>query len=218
MYQTSRRLWAVLALGVGVMSLGGCNVVGFVAQGVAGDPPPINVTAEYYGLENQSVAVLVNADLPVIYAYPQAQLEVADALARKITANVAGARVIDARQSYEFQVRNYHWTNERYSVLADKLNVSRLVVVELLEYRTRERGNAAVYQGVIIARVDVVEADGGRPDDVAYSGTVEVQYPPGGKPIPVPSAQEVTIRKGMLDMFALAAGGKFYDHKQPRGG
>lgn len=212
-----KQLVAALALGVGLTSLSGCNVVGFVAQGVAGDPPPINVTAEYYGLQNQSVAVLVNADLPVMYAYPQAQLEVADALVNKIAANVEGARVVDARQSIEFQTRNIYWTTERYSVLAQKLKVSRLIVVELLDYRTREPGNAALYQGAITARVDVIEADGDRPDDVAYSGHVNVTYPPDA-PVPVPNTQEITVRKGVLDMFALAAGGKFYDHKEPRGG
>lgn len=205
-----------IALLVSLAALGGCEAAGFVAEAVAGgEAPPIKVTAEYKGLEGKSVAVVVNADLPMLYQFPQVQLEVGTAVGRAIAGNVPGVSVVDPKQVVEFQTRNIYWNTVPYGQLMKKLGVQRLVFVEMVEYRTHEPGNQAMYRGVAAARIDVAEADGKNPDNVAYSTVANVAYPPN-EPEGIPDAHELTIRKGMLDLFARAVAGRFYDHEEVR--
>ncbi len=205
----------VLAL-VFACGLSGCNVIGWVGQSFGSDTPPlVNVTREYGGLEGQSVAVLVDVDHSVLFEYPQAGYELCAALSDQIAANVPHVKVIDARQVADFQRRNIYWPTLRYSKLAERLQVSRLVLIDVIEYRTHEPGNINLYRGVVSATVGVTEADGAKPDDRVYQVMLDVSYPPGND-LGVPDADPLTIRKGMIDLFAIQAGWKFYDHKEPR--
>lgn len=205
----------VSVFAVASAAMTGCEAAGYIAQGIAGGEQTVDVTAEYYGLNNQSVAVLVSADLPVLASYPHAPLEVSAALSEDLAANVPGITVKDPIRVSQFQTRNIYWTTEGYGRLAQKLNVSRLIVVELLDYRTRIPGNAEQYRGVIRARVEVAEADGPRPDNPTYSTDVSVAYPTHTSQ-GIPNVDEKTIRKGALDLFAAMAGGRFYDHQEVR--
>jgi len=197
-------------------SLAGCDAAGYMANAVAGgESPPITVTAEYEGLENQSVAVLVNADLPILYCHPQVQLEISAAVSERLAANVPGVTVINPHHVYEFQQRNIYWTTSTYTQLCQTLDVSRLVWIELQEFRLHEPGNSVMYRGVLTARVEVAEADADRPNVAQYANTVSVAYPPN-RPEGVPEADPTTIRKGTLDLFARAVAQKFYEHKEKR--
>lgn len=208
---------AGLVVGLAVSGLlAGCNVVGWVGQSFGSDePPPVLVKAEYTGLDNQIVAVLVDADLATLYAHPAAQLEVCTAVTNRIAANVPGVSVIDPRQIISFQQRNIYWSTATYSDLADKLDATRLVFVDLTEFRMHEPGNVHITRGLITASVGVAETDGPDPDDLAYANVVSATYPPGSS-VGVPEGDLATIRKATLDLFSLAVAGKFYDHKERR--
>ena len=214
MLVATRRLCVLTLLSLAALTSTGCETVGFIAEGIAGGPSQVNVTAEYLGLQDQTVAVLVNTDRNILMRYPQAPLEVGAALSNNLAANVPGIQIVDPRRCYDYTVRNIYWSVDRTSHVARQLGVTRLVVVELNEYQTTEPGNNTVYQGLISTSVFVAEADGPTPDDFIYETLSQISYPK--EPIPVPDIQEVTIRKGMLDRFAETVGPKFYDHTQER--
>jgi hypothetical protein len=194
----------------------GCNVLGWGAQVFDGDAEGmVNVTAEYRGLDNQTVAVLVDADPGTLFQFPTAQLEVCAAVSQQIAGNVPGAKTIDPRQVADFQLRNIYWNTTTYSDLAQRLKVTRLVLIDLTEYRVHEPGNVNMYRGVMAANVGVAETNGTHPNDLAYRTHVQVAFPPNS-PQGVPDANPRTIRKGTLDMFGLAIGGKFFPHKEPK--
>ncbi len=210
------RLAALAAISATTCHLAGCNIIGWGAQAFGPDPHAVvDVEAEYFGLENQSVAVLVDADLATLYRFPTAQLETCAAITQQIAAHVPGVSTVDPRQVVDFQQRNIYWNTATYSNLARRLGVKRLVLIELTEYRLHEPGNVNLFRGVIEANVSVAETDGPHPDDLAYSTHVIAAYPPG-RPEGVPDADPVTIRKGALDLFALYAAGKFFEHKEPK--
>jgi hypothetical protein len=212
---THRLLAGLVGLGLAGL-LGGCNVVGWVGQSLGSDePPPVLVKAEYTNLDNQTVAVLVDADLATLYAHPAAQLEVCSAVTNRIAANVPGVSVIDPQQVISFQQRNIYWSTAAYSELAEKLGATRLIFVDLTEFRMHEPGNVHIFRGVITASVGVAETDGPNPDDLAYANVVSATYPPGSS-VGVPEGDLATIRKATLDLFARAVAGKFYDHQERR--
>lgn len=193
--------------------LSGCEIFGYVAQGVAPKQGAVLVKAEYHGLENQKVAVLVDANQQLLFEQPLAQLEVGDAMSRKLAGNVPGITVVDARQVVDFQNRNIYWTTVPYSQIAQRLGVTRLVLIELTDYRLHEPGNVNIWRGVISGNIAVAEADGGRPDDLTYDTTVSVAYPPD-QPLGVLKSDQRTMRLATLDLFSRAAAGKFHDHQE----
>lgn len=207
-------LWIGLAAALTAL-LSGCGAAGFVATVAADVAPPLDVKAEYKGLANQSVAVLVDADLSVLYQQPLAQYELCAAVAEKIAAGVPGVKVIDARQIVDFQHRNIYWNTLTYSELAAKLEVKRLVIVDVQEYRLHEPGDVNIWRGVINAHIGVAEADGPKPNDKVYSTTILAAYPPNRQE-GVVNAEQQTIRLGAIDLFSRNAAYKFYDHKEER--
>lgn len=215
----SGKLRSVLAcglLGLAAVVAGGCEAAGFVAYTVAGgEGAKIKVEAEYKGLQEQRVAVLVSADAGLLYRHPNAQLEIGTAVSESIAANVAGVTVIDPADIVAFQQRNIYWSTATYSQLADRLGVSRLVMIEMREYRLHDPGNTVMYRGVASSRIEVAEADAPDPDTPVYATEVSIAYPPN-RPEGVPEANPATIRKGLIDAFSRAVVGKFYDHKEPR--
>jgi hypothetical protein len=194
-------------------TLTGCEAAGIIAHVVTPETKTLHVKAEYRGLENQKVAVLVDANPSLLFEQPLAQREVCEWVSEKLAANVPGIQVIAAKQVVDFQNRNLYWNTATYSELARRLGVNRLLLIELTDYRLHEPGNVNIWRGVIAGSVAVAEADGPRPDDLVYDAPVMVAYPPD-KPMGVLNADQRTIRFGTLDLFALAAAGKFYDHDE----
>jgi len=209
------RMIAMAVMGLMLHGVGGCNVAGYVADVAAGGETPVSVTAEYAGLRDQSAAVLVSADMAILYRMPQAQLEIAAAVSRELAGNVSGIRVVDAREVVAFQTRNIYWDTMTPAELGQRLNVARLVRIDLEEYRLNEPGNTILFRGVIGGRISVIEADGERPNDAVYSTIVTAAYPPDS-PQGVADADPLTIRKGVLDRFARRVAWKFYDHEELR--
>ncbi len=215
MSKTVRQFTRPVVLLCCVAALSGCEAFGWFAYGVAGDPPPLDVKAEYRGLDHQQIVVIVDADLQTLYRYPAAPLEVCTTLSNAMAEHVPGAVVVNPRQVVEFQERNIYWNTLTYQEMAATFNATRLVMIDLIEYRSHEPGDRTMWRGQITADVRIAEVDGPTPNDMAYGTTVSVTYPPDQQ-FGVVNADELTIRKATLDLFTLAAVGKFHDHKEER--
>jgi len=186
----------------------GCQVAAFVMP----REHTYDVEAQYRGLDNQRVAVLVAADEYTLYRFPKAPAYTTKMVATSIQTNVPGARVADPRQILDFQARNPHWITYRYSDITKQLGVDRLVIIDLTEYRTHEPGNTHVWRGVMGASMAVVEADGADPDDIAVSFDIHVQYPEEGA-VGLLDSDDQTMQLGMLQLFARDAVRIFHDHQ-----
>jgi hypothetical protein len=204
---------AMMLLGLATMA--GCPAIGLVAHAVEEVAPPIKVEAQTRTLDNQTVAVLVDASLSILYQHPLVQLEVGQAVSDLLAANVPGVKVIAPKQVVDFQQRNIYWNTATYSDLAKRLGVTRLVIVEIVDYRLHEPGNVNIWRGLMNANVGVAETDGARPNDLAYATTVTAAYPPDST-VGVVNANQQTIRLGTLDLFARGVAGRFYDHTVDR--
>ncbi len=191
--------------------LSGCPLFGWLAQGAVGTkPPPVKVHAEYHGLENQTVAVLVDADQALLFQNPLAQYEVSAAISLRLAAGVPGIKVIDAKQVADFQNANIYWNTTKYSELAKKLGATRLMIVDLIDYRLHDAGDVNIWKGVASAKIDVAETDGAKPNDLAYTTNVSVAYPPD-KPQGLLNSDAATMRFGLLDLLSRGVAGKFHE-------
>jgi len=172
----------------------------------------IRVESQYDGLAGQRFAVLVAADEYTLYRYPEAPLQISRAMTARLAENLPGATPTDPQQLDRFQQDNPFWNTLRYTDLVEMLGVDRLVVVDLVDYRTREPGNAHVWRGVITANIGVIEAEAPDPDNFAFSTTVRTEFPPDTK-VGVVNSDEETIQLGMLSQFSRDAAGLFYDYE-----
>jgi hypothetical protein len=210
-----QRLAAVAVLALVLPLMSGCPAVGLMAYALEEAAPPVKVLAETHVLDNQTTAVLVDASLGILYQNPLVQLEVGEAVTRLLAAGVPGIKVIDAKQIVDFQQRNIYWNTVSYSDLMKHLGATRLVMIEIIDYRLHEPGNVNIWRGLLSGNITVAGSDGPRPNDLLYASTVTAAYPPD-QTIGVVNANQQTIRLGTLDLFARAVAGKFHDHTVER--
>jgi hypothetical protein len=198
-----------------VLTAGGCNILGFAAQAVGGDDKTKNVKvdAEYRGLNDKSVAVLVAADEDTLFQNPGAPMQIGRAVSRQLTADIPGVKVTDPEQVSTFMQRNPYWTTYDNRALLDALKVERIVYIDVAQFSTHEPGNSYEWRGMLVSRVKVAEADAAEPNNFAYAQDVSTRFPPD-KPVGVLDTDDATIRAGLLGQFAQRVSWLFYSHQE----
>jgi hypothetical protein len=199
----------ILLLAISAMP--GCSLVGFGAQVFDGETTR-QVDARYTNLTGQRVAVLVAASDNTLFQHPQARQVITKTISRRLAENVKNISLMNPEQVIDYQVANPYWHTLPYSDVLEKLEVDRIVLVDLVDYRTHEPGNDHVYRGLISANVGVLEADAVEPDNFAFRRQVRVQYPTDSK-VGVVNADEQTIELATVKRFTDQAAGLFYNHE-----
>jgi len=207
-----RRLAGLLALAVTAALLPGCAVLGFGAQ-VFKDETPDRVEAQYTDLADQDVAVMVAASETTLYQHPQAREAITKAMSRRIAENIENVSLMAPDEILDYQVENPYWHTLPYSEVLEKLEVDRLVLVDLVDYQTHEPGNAHVLRGLISANVGVLEADAMDADTFAFRQNVRAKYPRDAK-VGLINSDEQTVELATVKHFTHKAAGLFYDHTE----
>ncbi len=198
---TRRSIFRAMGL-AGLLSLAGCQGIGWLAQGIAGgEKPEVEPAADYTGLANKSVAVLVSADDRTLFSFPDAPNLVCKYVTARLAADVVGIQPLDPIQVAKFQSSNPDWIVVPYGELAHRLKVQRIVHINLAQYTTHEPGNQELWQGVVRARVGISEADGKDPSNFVYTGDISAIYPPD-KPMGILNSDTDTIQLGAVRQFA----------------
>lgn len=177
-----------------------------------GEKVMVDVQAEYLGLADQRVAVMVAADGHMLHNYPEAPSRLTKVVTTAIAQKVPGVTTTIPDQITRFQTANPYWMNLRYGDLAKKMDVDKIVLIDLVEYQTHEPGNSHVWQGLITANIGVIDAHAEDPDNFVYYNTVSVTFPEGST-VGIVDSDNETIQLGMSVLFARKGGGLFYDHQ-----
>lgn len=202
----------VVLLALLMSGLAGCASVGWVAHGLGGGGRRVKVEADYTELTNRRIAVLVEVDPYTLHQHRQAPLLIGREASAEIAEHVEGATLMHPNEVLAFQRENPYWSTGRYSDVFEKLDVDRLVIIDLLDYRLHEPGNMHIWQGLLSATVMVVEADGRDPDQASYSTSVRVEYPEDTS-IGGVGADAETIQGALITRFGESVGRLFYDHE-----
>jgi hypothetical protein len=161
------------------LSAGGCalmNLAGALGNEMERNKK-IEVLAEYEGLENKTVAVVVHADAATLYEYPNVTLDAAGNIAFRIQENVRGVSVLAPATVIQWQYQTPAWTTLPYGQIAEELGVDRVVVVDIYEFRLNPPGNQYLWEGAAAANVGIVERDGVDPDSFAATFDVRTAFP-----------------------------------------
>ncbi|MHC4079763.1 MAG: hypothetical protein ACYS15_07200 [Planctomycetota bacterium] len=208
---------ATLSLLAASLLLAGCGferLVGGMAQNYEYQKV-IEVHPVYADLEGQTVAVLVDVDLGVLYDHPEVMLTIATNVSREIQLGVPGARVVAPNYITEWQFRTPMWSAMPYGEIAESIGVDRVVHIDLYEFRLHPAGNRWLWEGVCAANVGIIERDGLDPDSYADVFSVESSYPKL-KGVGRDSATAEQIQTGLLALFIEQTGWLFYAHYEPK--
>ena len=202
-----------LGLLVALSMLGGCEIFGVasvIGQNIEREKK-IEVLAEYDGLRNETVAVLVDTDMMVMYEYPTAVANICVNLSRRLAQNVEGIGVLDPTFVLDWQYQTPGWQSLPYGDMCDELGVDRVIWVDLFEFRLNPPGNRWQWDGAASATVSIVEIDGFDADSFAESYDVTATFP-NVPELGRESATASQIETGLLATFVQEAGWLFYDH------
>lgn len=213
--------WLHVLLAWTAMLVPGCAIAGFGGALIESyrRHSTRTVAAEYTGLTGTTWAVLVMADRAIQADFPDLipalTARITDRLAdRPQQETIAAAGYIPADRLLAWLYDNPHWTTLPYGELARRLGVTRLIVIEVIEFRLHEPGNAYLWSGVAAGTVGVAEADSRIPDEFAFQRAVQVEFPdqPGLGPENLPRAAVATE---LLRRFVDRVSWLFYTHEEP---
>ncbi len=213
-----RPRWALMGLiALTGLRLGGCeaaSLFGGMAQNFEYSKQ-IEVLSKYDGLENQTVAVLVQCDMATMYEHPDLELSIATGVALRIQKEVPGVKVVDPRRVHTWKFRTPQWSSMSFGEMADRLDVDRLVHVDLYEYRLHPPGNRFLWDGVCAANVGIIERGGYDPDTFVDSFNVENRFP-DLEGVGQDNASREQIRTGLLGPFVQRTAWLFHTHLEPK--
>lgn len=209
----TKQLIPALLLACIVVMLPGCFVgqlAGAIGQNIE-RYKKIEVLPEYYGLENKTVAVVVQCDPSILYEHSSVYGTIAMNVSRRIQENVPGAKVLDYRTVMQWQYQTPTWSMLPYGELADKLGVERVVFIEVYEFRLNPPGNRYLWDGACAATVGIIEQDGWDTDSFAKTWEITSKFPdiPG---VGRESATSSSIQMGVLAKFVDQTAWLFYRH------
>jgi len=214
-----RRAWHILvASGALGLALGGCGaveLVGGMAQN-AEYQKKIEVPPAYDGLANQKIAVLVDVNMTMLYEHPQLASQIALGVGSAIQRNVEGASVLPPQETLTWQYRTPGWNLIAPSKMTEALNVSRIVYIDVYEYRLNPPGNRYEWAGVCSADVRVFEAAAEQfeSDLPAAEFSAVARFP--DQALPWESASRDRIEAGVITKFVQKTAWLFYTHIEPK--
>jgi hypothetical protein len=220
-HRPSRRRRAA-QLGVLAAILGclpGCAILGF--GGAMVDSYRRNSTktvkGEYNGLKGKNWAVVIIADRSVQAEFSDLVPWLSGKISERLTdeqSKIAAAGMVPSARVLRYTYDHPSWVTMPYSELARELQVNRLIVVEITEYRLNDPGNQYLWAGHASGTVGVVEADTSMPDEFAFEKSIRVRFPDddsyGQNDIGRP-----TVATALGQRFLDRVTWLFYSHQEP---
>ena len=200
--------------------LNGCQIfsVASVVRQVEEQETVLDVPAQYDGLKDESVAILLNVDLGIHYEDPLFRTQVSEGISRRIKQVVPSAQVLDPRTIVAWQDQNSQWPLMSINEISEDLSAifgrcTRLVIVDIQEYRLHPRGNRYLWEGVCRSFVKVAEIE-----SYDFSSYVEVfevitKFPETAN-VTREEARPEQVRTGLVTRFIRDISWLFYRHAE----
>lgn len=207
-------------------SLSGCNVIGPIAAVTMPEP---KVPARYTNFQGQTLAVMVWADNATAIDHPSIQLDVATSLQSKLQQLIKGKDNKPAFKYFEgasfpwpaasvvrFQQDHPDTEGQPVTDVAPRLQVSRLIYIEVENFQTRADSAVELYRGSISAILKVIEVKDGRATVGYEESPVATTYPPGVPEEGTPNFGDRKIYVGLVDRFTTSIVHRFVTHEEDK--
>ncbi|MBN1342455.1 MAG: hypothetical protein JXQ73_07230 [Phycisphaerae bacterium] len=206
------RSWILASAAVWLPMSVGCNLVSLPYVLFAPDPTQ-KVSAEFAHLKGKRVIILVWAEQATLYEYPNVQIETASHIRYYLREQFQDLDVVSPKEVDRYMKAHPDWATEHPSRIARHFKANCAMMVELMEFTTREPGSPNLFRGRARGRIVVYDLAGqeDQPKGIALK-PAEATYPPD-QPIGVLRADDRTIRAETYKEFGRSVARKFYDHE-----
>lgn len=194
---------------------GGCNILGFAGalEAERRRTGTIKVEGVYDGLQDQRVAVVVDASREIYMTAPRVAGAILTEIIARLEAHAGAASIVPAAEVQRVLYDEPGLLDRTFDEIAARFGVERLVIIQLDDFRLAEPGNQYVWSGQAAGNLLVIEADSYVEDDVRLEQYVNVTYPDrSNTTIDDLSAEAVALE--LLRRFANRASWFFYDHEE----
>jgi len=175
----------------------------------------VTIPAQFDGLKNRSVAVVVFAPESTQFEYPWAVLNLSALTSARLRAGVKGITTIDPQKINAYQHKNRHWVEMDRTALGKALDADFVLYVSLVEFSTVEEGYVDLLRGRINGEIKVYDCS--KSEDVACVWTcdnIRVKFP---KTATVRTARnEADIHSIIMVKFSEKLARKFHSYKVDR--
>jgi len=175
----------------------------------------IEVLPQYDGLSGKTVGVIVDADMATLYEFPDLVTKITSGVTLRIARDVPDVQLISPDAVIGWQWRTPQWNALPYGEMAHSLNVDRVVLIDLYEYRLHPPGNRWLWEGACAANVSIIERDGFDPDVFADTFNVVSNFPTI-KGVDRSAAAPAQIETGLLADFIKRTAWLFHTHLEPK--
>ncbi|MDG2291927.1 MAG: hypothetical protein P8L37_04650 [Phycisphaerales bacterium] len=211
-----RFLLLLLAI-VGVITLAACQAA-FLAGAMSQSfeyQKRIEVLPQYEGLEHHSVAVIVDADLDILYQYPRLTESVSVGVGNLLNREVSGIQVMSPVYIREWQFSTPRWNSLPFSDMIKQLNVDRIVLIDIHTFRLNPPGNRWIWDGEATATIGIIEREGLDANEFTDAYSISSRFPVL-KELDRDSATQEAIQTGLLADFIKHTAWIFYPHLEPK--
>jgi hypothetical protein len=218
----SRLRWACRFLVLSITGLSvGCQWLGVLAS-KAPDP---TVGPAYKGLPNQKVGVMVWADRATAIDWPRLQLDVTRGIqsrlqdaaqAKKPLAEVKGTTFVAPESVVRYQHDHPEVETEAVTDIAPKIDITRLIYVEITQFSTRPEESLELYRGSMSGNLKVVEVVNGQAKIAYQEENIKVLFPEDSPEEGVPGGSDIQMYEKTLDAFSTQVANRFLTHVEPR--
>jgi len=211
----SLRTFALVAAAVPIAA--GCaipQIISVIGHNIERDKK-IEVLADYTGLENRTVAVLVHADHSLLYEYPMVKPNITANVAWRIQENVPGVRVLAPSQVMTWEYQTPTWSSMPMGQVCELLDVDRVVYVDVYEFRLNPPGNRFLWEAMGVANVRVFERGSLDPDMAIEEYSITARFP-DERTVTREQRRQEEIEAGIVGRFCQKVAWLFYDHAEDK--
>ncbi|MBT3199655.1 MAG: hypothetical protein HN350_07040 [Phycisphaerales bacterium] len=175
----------------------------------------ITIEAEFDGLKNKTVAVVVFADENTLFSHATAPLLLSSEISIKLRKSVEGLTAINAQEIAAYQSKNIAWVEMDRTKLGKVLKADFVLHISLVEFSTVEEGYIDSLKGTINGEVKLYDCSLPEDDACVWKGqNIRIQHPK--TPTVRTRANEISIHNTIIEKFSDKLAKKFYTHTKLR--
>lgn len=207
---------SLLALTLCLLS-GGCAVFGVLAHAA----PPPTIDAKYKGLSKQTVGVMVWTDRALAIDWPTLQLDVTKSIQTALQQQAGkkdhpkeleGTKLVEAESVVRFQRDHPETETEAITDVAPRMNLTRLIYLEVEKFETRPAESVELYRGTLTANLKVLEVTADKAKVVFDEPNVTVSFPAKGPEEGSPGLGDSQTYEKTIEAFTTEVVNRFIPH------
>jgi hypothetical protein len=207
----------ILGLSLILVLVVGCQPTSYFLYLIAPVMPDKTEEAEYKGLPNSTVAVVVFVEPAILYDYPNLREQISNVVGYQLTKNVDKVKAVEGERVTRFQDDHADWEGMDKTALGKKFGADFVLNISVVTFSTLEPGSTYLHRGFLTAQVTLHKCSLPEKEACVWNGgEIQIKYPEKDTTMGDLNGDDREIRNQTILSFAELLAKKFYKHKLPK--